>query len=209
MTQGRFISIEGGEGVGKSTQITALSAYLRTLGKEVVVTREPGGTQGAEAIRELLLSGSDNRWNPRAEALLFAAARSDHIESLICPALAAGKWVISDRFIESSRAYQGIGLGLGDEAVMALHTFGSRGFLPDRTILLALPNGEGIHRAAARDGSITDRIGGRSLDFHRDVESAFIRFAEQDPARIRRVDARGSVEQVAARIIAEVEDLLK
>ena len=113
MATGIFISIEGGEGVGKSTQIAALKTALESMGVEVVLTREPGGTEGAEAIRQLLLGGSDDRWGAGPEALLFAAARGDHVEKLIKPALAAGRWVISDRFIDSSRAYQGASLGVG------------------------------------------------------------------------------------------------
>ena len=136
--RGRFISIEGGEGVGKSTQIAALAAFIEQKGFEVVLTREPGGTEGAETIRQLVLGGSAERWLPRAEALLFAAARSDHVERLIEPALARGKWVISDRFIDSSRAYQGAGAGLSDADIMALHHIGSRGMLPDRTLVLRL-----------------------------------------------------------------------
>jgi dTMP kinase len=131
MARGRFISLEGGEGAGKSTQLVALAAALEGRGLSVVVTREPGGSPGAEAIRRLLLEGDEGRWNPRAEALLFAAARSDHIEKTIRPALDRGQWVLSDRFLDSSLAYQGEAGGLGIEAVRDLHRFGSQDFLPD------------------------------------------------------------------------------
>ena len=149
--RGRFLSIEGGEGVGKSTQINALADMIRNHGHEVILTREPGGTEGAEIIRQLLLGGSAERWLPRAEALLFAAARSDHVERLIEPALASGKWVIADRFIDSSRAYQGAGSGMSDDDIMTLHNIGSRGLLPDRTLVLRLDPKEAAQRAAARE----------------------------------------------------------
>ena len=125
MTEGRFISIEGGEGAGKSTQIALLAEKLKALGLSVDLTREPGGTEGAEAIRQLLLGGGDERWGASAEAMLFAAARSDHVEKRIKPAVAQGIWVISDRFLDSSRAYQGASLGLSDAVIMDLHRIGS------------------------------------------------------------------------------------
>ena len=205
---GRFISVEGGEGVGKSTQIAALAAAIRQRGHTVVVTREPGGTSGAEAIRQLLLTGADGKWAPRAEALLFAAARSDHVERLIRPAIAAGTWVISDRFLDSSRAYQGGGSGLYDDDIMTLHRIASKGFLPDRTLVLELAGDEAARRAAERDDNIHDRIGGRDTEFHAHVAAAFQRFAAQDPARVRLVDAYGSAAEVTNRLLSEVSDLL-
>jgi dTMP kinase len=208
MTAGKFISIEGGEGVGKSTQIAALAAAIRDAGQEVVVTREPGGTPGAEAIRELVLSGGDSRWAARAEALLFAAARSDHVERLIRPAMAAGKWVISDRFLESSRAYQGGGSGLDDADLLELHRIGSAGLLPDRTLVLELPGDEAAKRAAARDGDASDRIGGRDAAFHLMVRDSFRRYAQEEPARIRLIDASGDAARVTTRLLAEISDLL-
>ena len=131
MTRGKFIAFEGGEGAGKSTQARLLAEALRARGLEVVVTREPGGTPGAEAIRALLLGTEGEGWNARAEALLFAAARSDHVERLILPALARGAWVVCDRFVDSSRAYQGGAGGLSDAEVRDLHRIGSGGLLPD------------------------------------------------------------------------------
>lgn len=209
MTQrGRFISIEGGEGVGKSTQISAIADHLRQLGLDVVLTREPGGTEGAEMIRQMVLGGSAERWMPRAEALLFAAARSDHVERLIEPALAQGKWVISDRFIDSSRAYQGAGSGLSDADIMTLHQIGSRGMLPDRTLVLRLDTKEATNRAAARDQNHSDRIQGRAEIFHLDVDVAFVSFAEREP-RVRLVDASGSTDEVTTRILAAISDLLE
>ena len=205
--RGRFLSIEGGEGVGKSTQINALADMIRSHGHDVILTREPGGTEGAEVIRQLLLGGSAERWAPPAEALLFAAARSDHVERLIEPALASGKWVIADRFIDSSRAYQGAGSGLSDDDIMTLHGIGSRGLLPDRTLVLRLDPKEAAQRAAARDQNRPDRIQGRTEDFHSNVDIAFVGYAEREP-RVRLVDASGSAEDVTARLVAQISDLL-
>ena len=206
--RGRFISIDGGEGVGKSTQIAALAAFIEQKGFKVVLTREPGGTDGAETIRQLVLGGSAERWLPRAEALLFAAARSDHVERLIEPALARGKWVISDRFIDSSRAYQGAGSGLSDADIMALHHIGSQGMLPDRTLVLRLDSKEAANRAAARDQNQPDRIQGRVETFHADVDIAFVSFAESEQ-RVRLVDASGAPHEVTMRLLAEISDLLE
>ncbi|MDE0947216.1 MAG: dTMP kinase, partial [Sphingobium sp.] len=191
MSPGRFITLEGGEGAGKSTQLRALAAALRARGLEVVETREPGGSEGAESIRALLLTGGEDRWSPRAEALLFAAARADHGEKAIRPALARGAWVLSDRYLDSSRAYQGQG-ELTDADIVALHRIGSAGFLPDRTLFLTLPEAEAERRARARDGDMSDRIGGRDRSFHRAVADAFARFAVEEPARFRPVDASGA-----------------
>ena len=207
--QGRFLSVEGGEGVGKSTQITALAKALRTLGHDVIVTREPGGTEGAEVIRQLLLGGSAGRWEPRAEALLFAAARSDHVERLIKPAIESGKWVIADRFLDSSRAYQGSDSGISDADILKIHEIGSNGFLPDRTLVLQLPDTEANRRAALRDDNMPDRIGGRGDAFHKMVHSAFARFAEMEPERIRLIDASGEVDVVTQRLMDAVSDLLE
>ncbi|MET0361852.1 MAG: dTMP kinase [Sphingobium sp.] len=207
MSLGRFITLEGGEGAGKSTQLKAVAAALRARGLEVVETREPGGSEGAEAIRALLLTGGADRWGPRAEALLFAAARSDHVERTIRPAIARGAWVLSDRFLDSSRAYQGMG-DLIDADIVALHRIGSGGLLPDRTLVLTLDQAEADARARARDGAIADRIGGRAPDFHRAVADAFARFALEEPSRIRPIDAAGSPEAVTARLIDAIADLM-
>jgi dTMP kinase len=205
---GRFISLEGGEGAGKSTQLKALAEALRGRGLEVVETREPGGSPGAEAIRALLLEGGDERWTPEAEALLFAAARADHVARTIRPALERGAWVLSDRFLDSSLAYQGGAAGIGIDTVRKLHEIGSRGFLPDRTLLLELPPDAVAERLSLRDPEGSDRIGGRGGGFHDRVAAAFAQLAEEEPERFRRVDARGSAEAVTARLLAAVEDLL-
>lgn len=208
MGQGVFISIEGGEGVGKSTQIAALKAALEARGLHIVLTREPGGTENAEAIRQLLLSGSDDRWGAGPEALLFAAARGDHVEKLIKPSLAQGHWVISDRFLDSSRAYQGASLGLGNADIMELHRIGSGGFLPHRTLVLDLGEEEAIERANVRDAGNVDRIGARDAAFHVAVRRAFQQFSAEDPKRVRLVDASGDAAIVTARLLTALSDLL-
>lgn len=208
MARGKFLSIEGGEGAGKSTQVRRLADELRARGVDVIVTREPGGSAGGEAIRELLMQGEVKRWSAHTEALLFAAARADHVEKVIQPALGIGTWVISDRFIDSSRAYQGVAGGIDDAAVLALHGFGSRGLLPDRTLVLEVPPEIGAERAAARDGAAADRFAARERAFHDDVAAAFRRFATAEPDRLRLIDAGGDVETVAASVIEAVADLL-
>ena len=172
MSRGRFISLEGGEGVGKSTQVKALAAALRERGLEVVETREPGGSEGAEKIRELLLAGSEDRWGAQAEALLFAAARADHVQKTIVPALEAGKWVLSDRFVDSSLAYQGGAGGLGIEQVRDINAFGIGDCFPDRSLILVLD--EGSYRANARDTDGSDRIGVRIHNYHHRGDLAFL-----------------------------------
>ena len=206
--RGRFISLEGGEGVGKSTQLQALSEALQGRGLQVLTTREPGGSPGAEAIRELLLKGDEGRWNPRAEALLFAAARSDHIQKTIVPALQRGEWVLSDRFIDSSLAYQGEAGGLGIDAVRDLHRFGSLDFVPDRTLVLTLESGEAAARVRVRDGAAGDRIGSRPPSYHAAVDSGFRAMAEREPQRVRLVDAEGTPATVTARLLYALGDLL-
>jgi dTMP kinase len=206
LKRGRFISLEGGEGVGKSTQLRALAAALRARGLDVVETREPGGSAGGEAIRELLLGGEEERWSAPAEALLFAAARTDHVDKLVRPALLEGRWVISDRFIDSSLAYQGGAGGLGIEAVRAVNAFGISDWFPDRTLLLLLP--DGAERAMARDVGVSDRIGGRPASYHRAVEEAFREIARKEPERVRLVDASGLPDDVTQRLLAALEGLL-
>ena len=203
---GKFISLEGGEGVGKSTQVKALADALRGRGLDVLVTREPGGSEGAERIRELLLSGSEDRWGPKAEALLFAAARADHVGKTIAPALASGRWVLADRFIDSSLAYQGGAGSLGIEAVRAINAFGIGEHFPDRTLVLSLD--DGAERARARDTSGSDRIGGRPDDYHRKVAAAFHIIAAEEPERVMLVDASGSAVEVTSRLIDAITDLL-
>ena len=204
--RGKFIALEGGEGAGKSTQARLLAEALRARGHTVITTREPGGTPGAEAIRSLLLSVDGEGFHPRAEALLFAAARSDLVERLIQPALATGTWVICDRFIDSSRAYQGGGGGLGDDDLMALHRIGSLGLLPDLTLLIEVSPQEAARRLALRDGDQADRIGGRGEAYHARVAAAFARLAEAEPARFVRIDGDAGPDEVHARALAALPD---
>jgi dTMP kinase len=204
--RGRFISLEGGEGAGKSTQVRALTQALQKRGLDVLMTREPGGSEGAEKIRELLLGGSEDRWTARSEALLFAAARADHFERTVAPALNAGRWVVCDRFVDSSLAYQGGAGGLGIEVVRELNAFAIGGHFPDRTLILVLD--EGAERARTRDSEGSDRIGGRGADYHHKVEMSFRMIAAEEPERVRLVDASGSPDEVTQRLLDAVEDLL-
>jgi dTMP kinase len=208
MTRGKFIAFEGGEGAGKSTQARLLADALTARGVRCEVTREPGGTPGAEAIRNLLLGTVGEGWHPRAEALLFAAARSDHVERRILPALAAGRWVICDRFVDSSRAYQGGAGGLSDDEVQDLHRIGSGGLLPDLTVLIEVSPQVAADRARARDGDAPDRIGGRDAAYHAKVVDAFVRLAEAEPARFARINGDGAAEQVAIAVLAAIAPLL-
>ena len=206
--RGRFISLEGGEGVGKSTQLKCFAEALRGRGIDVVETREPGGSPGAEVIRKLLLDGEVDRWTAVEEALLFAVARSNHVRQVILPALDHGKWVVCDRFIDSTLAYQGGAGGVAESDIMTLHRIGSRGLLPDRTLLLEMPMYEAYFRTAVRDGDEQDRFGRKVGSYHDRVVASLRSLAEAHTDRFRVVDAEGSVEEVTARLLAAVEDLL-
>ncbi|WP_324260187.1 dTMP kinase [Altererythrobacter sp. H2] len=207
--RGTFIAFEGGEGTGKSTQARLLVAALAERGFDVVATREPGGTPGAEAIRTLLLAPPGDGWYPRAEALLFAAARSDHVDRLILPALERGAWVISDRFVDSSRAYQGGAGGLGDETIVALHQLGSGGVRPDCTVLVDVDAGTVSARLAQRDGGDSDAIGGRDAAYHAQVAASFRALAQGDPGAFRVVDGNGTPEEVHSRVLQALGHMLE
>lgn len=202
---GRFISLEGGEGTGKSTQAGLLVERLRERGIDVVLTREPGGTPGAEAIRALLLAGEPERWSATVEALLLNAARADHVERLIRPALADGKWVVSDRFVDSTFAYQGAAGGMRPDDLRMLHEIAAGGLWPDRTILLDAPLAESMGRARAATG---DRFERRGEAFHDKVRQGFWGLAEAATARYRIVETTGSIKETAERVWAEVAMLL-
>lgn len=201
---GRFITLEGGEGSGKSTQAQLLAAHLSLSGREVVQTREPGGTSGAEAIRSLLVSGDPDRWTPWSEACLVNAARADHVARVIRPALARGAWVICDRFIDSTRAYQGAGKGLPDKALLDLHAAVTDSLWPGLTLVLSLPADAGLARAAARAGQET-RFEAHDRAFHAAIAGFFAALPAQEPQRCVGIDASGTPETVAARIRAVVE----
>ncbi len=207
MNTGRFIALEGGEGAGKSTQAKLLVEALEARGLKVVLTREPGGTSGAEAIRELLLTAEGEGWGARAEALLFAAARSDHVERLIRPAIKVGRWIVCDRFVDSSRAYQGGAGGLGDADIRELHRVGSEELLPDLTLLIEVPAEQVAERLAERDAGISDRIGGRDANYHAKVAASFSRFADEEPQRFARIDGTGTPEQIHQRVMQAVDRL--
>jgi dTMP kinase len=199
MTRGRFITLEGGEGSGKSTQARLLADAIGSRGHEVVLTREPGGTPGAEAIRSLLVTGETDRWTPWSEALLMTAARVDHVQRVIRPALERGAMVICDRYIDSTRAYQGAGHGLPDDVLTRLHD-DAVGLWPDLTLVFQLDEAEGLARAAARGGEARfEAFGGA---FHARINRFFAELPAADPARCRAIDASGSVADVAARIMA-------
>lgn len=203
MTRGRFITLEGGEGAGKTTQIRLLADALIACGRKVVLTREPGGSPGAEEIRALLVSGETGRWGPVTEALLHTAARRDHLERTVWPALEAGHWVICDRFFDSTMAYQGYGLGLGRELIATLQGAALGDFKPDLTLILDLPVEDGLARAAARRGG-EDRYERMDIAFHRRLRDGFLEIAVLEPERCVVIDATHPVETVQAAILDSV-----
>lgn len=210
---GRFITLEGGEGAGKSTQVRQLAARLAGCGLEVVQTREPGGTPGAEAIRQLLVTGETGRWDAMTETLLHYAARRSHVEQTVKPALARGAWVISDRFADSTMAYQGYAGSVGREAIADLHRLVLGDFGPDLTLILDLPVEQGLQRAksrpAAAGAAAEDRYERMGIAFHESLRRAFHDIAEREPQRCRLVDASGSPEAVSEALWAAVAGRFK
>ncbi|WEX07188.1 dTMP kinase [Chelativorans sp. AA-79] len=208
MPRGFFITFEGGEGAGKSTQIRLLAEHLRAEGREVVTTREPGGSPGAEAIRHVLLSGAAEPFGPTLEALLFAAARSDHVEQVIRPAMDRGAIVLCDRFVDSSRVYQGVTGGLEPDFMAALERVTVNGVMPDLTIMLDIDPEEGLRRAAERRGEETaDRFEKETLDIHRRRREAFLEIAASEPRRCIVIDASSAAEEVAGQIAEAVSQV--
>ncbi len=199
METGKFITLEGGEGAGKTTQATRIKSVLEDAGIEVVITREPGGTFGAEAIRDLVLSGSHERWSGLTELLLMYAARLDHVEKLIKPALARGVWVLCDRFSDSSMAYQGYARGLGPDQVAAIDNVVMQGFKPDLTILFDIDPILAQKRVKTR-GEDLSRFDTEDLDFHKILQAAFLDIAKHNPDRFRIVDATLSRDAIEAQI---------
>ena len=204
---GRFITLEGGEGAGKSTQVARLKAWLEGRGLRVVATREPGGSPGAEMIRKLLVEGPVERWDGATEALLHFAARREHLRSTIWPALRRGDWVVSDRFADSTLAYQGYGHGVDIEMFEQLYRLSVGDFRPDLTLMLDLPIEEGLARAARRHGTET-RYESLPSDFHARVRAAFLDIAAQNPLRCAVIDATGAVDATAAAIARTVSERL-
>lgn len=203
MDRGRFISFEGGEGAGKSTQIAQLAERLTAAGQTVLQTREPGGTEGADAIRELLVTGPADRWDPVSEVLLHYAARRDHVERVIKPALAHGDWVLSDRFADSTMAYQGYGSGLGTDLIAAIHRATLGDFHTDMTIIMDFDPAEGLARARGRDPD-PSRYEGFDLAFHERLRQGFLAIAKAAPERCVVLDASGTVDAVAEAVWAAV-----
>ena len=202
--RGRFITLEGGEGAGKSTQARRLVEALRARGLEVVQTREPGGSPGAEDLRALLLQGGTERWSPLCEALLMYAARSDHLDRVIRPALERGAWVVCDRFADSTRAYQGAGGGVPPEVVEQLDRAVVGRDQPHLTLIFDMPVEAGLERAKSRDGS-HDRFESKGREFHQRLRERFLAIAEADPDRCVLVDALGAPDEVARRVWSAVE----
>jgi dTMP kinase len=202
--QGRFITFEGGEGAGKSTQLKRLVARLETGGREVVATREPGGSPGAESIRDIVLRGAADRWSPVTETLLMYAARRDHVERVIRPALARGAWVVCDRFADSTRAYQGAAGGTAPALIAALETHILEDTRPDLTLIFDLPVAVGLERAHARAGAEM-RFESKGQAFHERLREGFLAIAKAEPARCAVIDATGSLDAVEARVWAAVD----
>jgi len=201
--RGRFITFEGGEGAGKSTQVRMLASRLKAAGQQVIATREPGGSPGAEAIRKLLVEGATDRWAPLPETLLFLAARSDHVASVIEPALAAGDWVICDRFTDSTVVYQGTVRGLGIERVQRLQQL-AVAVTPDLTFVLDIHPREGLARTHGRAAG-EDRFEKFDADFHLRLRQAFLSIAESEPDRCIVVDSSLPPDIVAEEIWRAVE----
>ena len=207
--RGKLISFEGGEGTGKSTQTRLLKAALEARGKRLVLTREPGGSPGAEQIRRLVVEGEPQRWTPLSETLLFIAARVDHVARLIEPALARGDWVVSDRFSDSTYVYQGVARGLGVEKVRRLHEAALGSFTPDLTIILDLDPAEGLTRAGGRGQGHENRFERFDADFHRKLRAAFHDIARAEPKRCVLIDGGRAAEIVADDLWRVVEERLK
>lgn len=200
---GRFITLEGGEGTGKSTQIKRLAAALEAKGLAVLATREPGGSPGAEQIRALMVEGEPGRWDAITETLLVYAARADHVARTIGPALLAGTWVICDRFSDSTYAYQGAGRGVPRETIRRIDSAVLDDFAPDLTLVLDLDVQQGLKRATAR-GASENRFEKFGLEFHEKLRQAFLDIARRHPERCRVIDAGGSEDEVAEAILAAV-----
>ena len=206
--KGKFITLEGGEGAGKTTQITLLANALKEAGLESVLTREPGGTPEAENIRSLLVEGSVSRWEPMTEALLHYSARVEHVNKIIFPALDTGKWVISDRFSDSTVAYQGYGHDLGQADMIKLHRLVLGRFNPDLTIILDVPDDVGIARASVRDNNrfvLEDRYERMGMSFHQKVKDGFLDIARRNPHRCSVVDATKTIEEVSNAILGIIK----
>jgi dTMP kinase len=204
--RGRFISFEGGEGAGKSTQARRLAERLIALDRRVTLTREPGGTFGAEELRALLVNGATDRWSPVTETLLMYAARRDHIERLILPALDQGEWVICDRFADSTRAYQGAGGAVDPALIGALEKHVLENAVPDLTLIFDLPVEIGLERANVRGGGAEGRFEAKGADFHVRLREKFLEIAAGEPDRCVVIDAGVGIDEVEAQIWAAISE---
>lgn len=205
LKRGYFITLEGGEGAGKTTQIQLLAERLAAQGVESIVTREPGGNPQAELIRDLLVTGEVDRWSPMTEALLMTASRAEHVSRTIIPALSVGKWVLCDRFSDSTTAYQGLARGLGMKKMRKLQTLALEEFGPDLTFILDLPADVGLARALKResghgDAVPEDRFERMDQEFHQEIRTGYAKIAENEPERCRLIDADQTIEQTHAEI---------
>jgi dTMP kinase len=195
-----FITFEGGEGSGKSTQVKLLEKRLQTLGYDVVVTREPGGTPQGEALRPLLVSGESNRWSPEAEALLMYAARAENVARNVRPALAAGKIILCDRFFDSTDVYQGYAGGVSQKLLSSLKEVIVGTVVPNLTLVFDIDPEQGLKRAAARRGVSEDQFEKRGLAFHQKLRNGFLQLCMAEPVRCKRIDAARSIEAIEAEI---------
>lgn len=205
---GRFITFEGGEGAGKSTQVAELATRLKNAGIDAITTREPGGAPGADTIRSILVSGATDRWDPMSEALLNFAARREHLLRTIWPALERGCWVLSDRFADSTTAYQGYGHGVDRALIDALYRAAVGDFHPELTLILDIPVSEGLARANQRNNSNNgkeDRYERMDVAFHERLRAGFLEIAADDPARCVVIDAKGEADGIATNIWSVVE----
>jgi dTMP kinase len=209
VNRGVFVTFEGGEGVGKTTQVKLLADKLEKSNLDFILTREPGGDEGSEEIRKLLVKGGTDKWHPMTEALLHNAARAEHVNKTILPALMAGKWVISDRYVDSTLAYQGYGQGIDIETLLNLHRISTNDFWPDLTIIL---NGHELHRANTREtenGNGEDRYERMGDDFHKKLQHSFMDIANNNPDRCHIIDATGTIDEVSMRIWGVLKNKFK
>ena len=204
MRSNKFITFEGGEGSGKSTQILLLADYLRKQGIDCLTTREPGGTPNAEMIRKILVTGESKRWDAESEALLHFAARRAHLKNTVWPTLQRGSWVISDRFADSTMAYQGVAMGLGQGSIESLYQFAVGDFIPDLTFILDLPVALGLARARQRDDR-ENRYENMDTQFHERVRTAFLGIAKREPLRCVVVDAQNTMDDTSRAIIHTIK----
>ncbi len=207
MSRGRFITFEGGEGTGKTTQASRLAAALERSGLEVVRTYEPGGVIGAQDIRRLLVEGDPARWDGLTEVLLNYAARWEHLRAVILPALKAGKWVVCDRFSDSTMAYQGYGHGVGRDLIRQIHAIVVGETIPDLTLVFDLPAPIGLERAAARNDD-QDRYERMGVAFHERLKTGFLEIARAEPSRCAVIDALGDIKAVEGRVFTVVSERL-